>query len=61
MGISEEVFGKFNAFKNDLMFTDQGIDDGQAKLVNSVIHSSILFQNLDSKDEEILRRAIVVK
>lgn len=50
IGISEEVFGKFNKFE-ELAISDHPKSEDIKFLVRSLVRNSILFQNVDSKDE----------
>lgn len=60
MGISEEVFGEFN-LREELVVAEKSMSEDEKVLVKSLLRSSILFQNLDCKDEEALLKAIASK
>jgi cAMP-dependent protein kinase regulator len=60
MGISEEVFGEFN-LREDIVLAEKSMSESEKVLVKSLLRSSILFQNLDCKDEEVLLKAMVSK
>lgn len=60
MAISEEVYGCFNR-KSDATFREVAKSEESRLLILSLIRNSILFQNLDSSDEEILVKAMEEK
>ena len=53
MGISQEAFGNFNK-KQSVVLTEVPKSLETQFLIKSLIRNSILFQNLDWKDEEAL-------
>jgi hypothetical protein len=57
MAISEEVFGSFNK-KEQLDIVEIHKDQETTLLIKSLIRNSILFQNIDSKDEETLIKSM---
>lgn len=60
LGISEEVFGSFNK-KEQIALKDVPKSEETKLLIRSLVRNSILFQNLDSKDEDILIKAMEEK
>lgn len=59
--ISEEVFGEFNDRMELELNEGSGLTEDERELVRSFMRGSILFQNLDAKDEEIIIRAVTAK
>lgn len=57
MAISEEVFGCFNK-KETVELAEVPKDQETTLLIKSLIRNSILFQNIDSRDEEALIKAM---
>ncbi len=53
MGISEEVFGSFNK-KESFQIKNVPKSEQTKLLITSLIRNSILFQNVDYKDEDVL-------
>ncbi len=53
IAISEEVFGNFNK-KEVVELVDIPKDHETKLLIKSLIRNSILFQNIDAKDEETI-------
>lgn len=60
IGISEEAFGSFNK-KETMELTEVPKDQETTMLIKSLIRNSILFQNIDSRDEEALIKAMNFK
>lgn len=60
IAISEEVFGCFNK-KEAVQLTEIPKDQETTLLIKSLIRNSILFHNIDSRDEDALIKAMAEK